>query len=158
MENLFFTKNFYIFALNKTDTMRPRTSEEIKALLLKTKQRKESERQQKCLEKQKQYQLLCKQADKLLKEALQEEKKRQMDNIKALSKKVSQKPLKQPQIEFEMHIYHSNLIEREPNDRDLYLTREELMAAEERGEGEINWSKFDQLVNKVRKELESKRH
>jgi hypothetical protein len=68
-----------------------------------------------------------------------------------LAKKCSQKALNEatePQ-----KIYNSRYIERDANDRDIYLTRNELMAAEERGEGKINWSKFDQLVDKVRKQL-----
>lgn len=35
----------------------------------------------------------------------------------------------------------------------LYETREEIMEAEERGEGRINWPFFDCLVDKVKKEL-----
>jgi hypothetical protein len=37
----------------------------------------------------------------------------------------------------------------------LYLTREELQAAEARGEGAINWSKFDELIAKNREEMAS---
>lgn len=149
MENLEFTKNLYIFALSKTDTMRPRTSEEIKALLQQTKERKQREAQERRKQKQEEYKRLAKLADKLL----QEDKERQMDNIKALAKKASQKPLKQPQIEFELHIYNSNLIEREPNDRDLYQTRAELQQWEEENWKCINWSKFDQVVNDTKKML-----
>ena len=36
---------------------------------------------------------------------------------------------------------------------DIYETREELMEAEKRGEGKLNWEFFDKLVKKVRKEL-----
>ena len=36
---------------------------------------------------------------------------------------------------------------------NLYETREELMEAEKRGEGKLNWEFFDKLVNEVRKEL-----
>ena len=149
MENLEFTKNLYIFALSKTDTMRPRTPEEIKALLQQTKERKQREAQERRKQKQEEYKRLSKLADKLLRE----EKERRMDNIKALAKKASQKPLKQPQIEFEMHIYNSNLIEREPNDRDLYQTREELQAWEEENWQCINWSKWDEIVNNIRNKL-----
>jgi hypothetical protein len=149
MENLFFTKKIYIFAHRKDDTMRPRTSEEIKALLQQTKERKLREAQERRKQKQEEYKRISKLADNLL----QEDKKRQMDNIKALAKKASQKPLKQPQIEFEMHIYNSNLIEREPNDRDLYTTREELQEWEENNWKCINWELWDKLVQKARQEL-----
>ena len=33
---------------------------------------------------------------------------------------------------------------------DIYETREELMEAEKRGEGKINWEYFDSAVNRVR--------
>ena len=36
---------------------------------------------------------------------------------------------------------------------NLYETREELMEAENRGEGKLNWEFFDKLVKEVRKEL-----
>ena len=36
---------------------------------------------------------------------------------------------------------------------DIYETREELMEAEKRGEGKLNWEFFNKLVNEVRKEL-----
>ena len=36
---------------------------------------------------------------------------------------------------------------------DIYETREELMEAEKRGEGKLNWELFDKLVKEVRKEL-----
>lgn len=78
-----------------------------------------------------------------------------MEQLQALAKKTPQKALKQPQIEFELHIYNSNLIEREPNDRDLYQTREELQEAEERFEGKINWDKWDKLVSKTKKNIKN---
>ena len=36
---------------------------------------------------------------------------------------------------------------------NLYETREELMEAEKRGEGKLNWEFFDKLVKEVSKEL-----
>ena len=36
---------------------------------------------------------------------------------------------------------------------DIYETREELMEAEKRGEGKLNWEFFNTLVKEVRKEL-----
>ena len=36
---------------------------------------------------------------------------------------------------------------------NLYETREELMEAEKRGEGKLNWELFNKLVKEVRKEL-----
>ena len=40
-------------------------------------------------------------------------------------------------------------------ERSLYTTREELQAAEERGEGKLNWSKFDELIAKNREPIEN---
>ena len=36
---------------------------------------------------------------------------------------------------------------------DIYETRDELMEAEKRGEGKLNWEFFNKLVKEVRKEL-----
>ena len=66
--------------------------------------------------------------------------------------KTSQKPLKQ-EIRY-ITVYNSNFIEREPNDRDLYLTREELMEAEDRGEGKLNWSLLDKLIEETKQLLQ----
>ena len=41
------------------------------------------------------------------------------------------------------------------SDKDLYLTREELQEAEKRGEGKINWDKFDELIAKNREYMEA---
>jgi len=128
-----------------------RTSEQLKAMFNQSRQRKEKERQQQRLEKQQQYKALCKQADILLKEALQDEKRKRMEQLQALIKKTPQKPLKCTVTEF--YISHNRFIEKDNDGLHYYQTREELMAAEERGEGKINWTKFDQLVDKVRKEL-----
>ena len=47
-------------------------------------------------------------------------------------------------------IYNSNQFERDLGEDDLYLTREELMEAEERGEGSINWDFWDYLTEQTR--------
>lgn len=41
-------------------------------------------------------------------------------------------------------------IEKQPSEEDLYLTRQELQEAEQRGEGKINWSLWDELVEKTK--------
>ena len=70
---------------------------------------------------------------------------------KALAKKHKQQTPTQPQSPLKrfisITIYQSNLIERETAEEDLYQTREELMEAEDRGEGAINWELWDKLVN-----------
>lgn len=74
---------------------------------------------------------------------------------KALAKKHKQQTPTQPQSPFKcslsITIYGSNFIERFTDEEDLYQTREELMEAEDRFEGEINWELWDKLINKYRK-------
>lgn len=53
-------------------------------------------------------------------------------------------------------IYNSKYVERFIGEDDLYTTREELMEAEQRGEGKIKWDKWDSLVNKTKKDLKKK--
>ena len=58
---------------------------------------------------------------------------------------------------FSIRIYGNPLIEDEPQERDLYLTRSELEWAEENDPnetGRINWIKFNELVNRVRDEIQ----
>lgn len=45
------------------------------------------------------------------------------------------------------YTYGTSTIERNTSEDDLYQTREELMEAEERGEGKLNWEVFDRLVS-----------
>lgn len=54
-------------------------------------------------------------------------------------------------------IYHSNQFERDLSEEDLYTTREELMEAEERGEGSINWDAFDKLIQETREMLNERK-
>lgn len=84
--------------------------------------------------------------------AQQDVKKALADKLSTKDEKTSQKPLKQ-EIRY-ITVYNSNLIEREPNDRDLYLTRDELMAAEDRGEGKLNWSLLDKLIEETKQLLQ----
>lgn len=111
-------------------------------------QREKEEKKQNRIQK---YKELSKKADELIKEALQEEKRKKMDYLSTLAPKTPQRALKQPKTEF--NIYHSNLIEREPNDRDLFLTREELQQWEKDNWQCINWFKWNELVAKTKKQL-----
>lgn len=52
-------------------------------------------------------------------------------------------------------IYDNRYIERFPSDEDLYNSREEIMEAEKRNEGKINWDKFNQLVEKTKIEIKN---
>ena len=64
-----------------------RTPEQLKQLFQQTKEKKEKELQLKREEKKRQYQLLCKQADQLLKEAQERAKKEKMEQLSTLTKK-----------------------------------------------------------------------
>lgn len=120
----------------------------LRRLFQQTKDRKAKERQQKKIQRQKEYYQLCKQADQLLKEDRERQKKELMDKLTTLSPKRSQNVRKCSLSISKYSIYHSNLIERETPTDDLYTTREELMEAERRGEGAINWTLWNELVNK----------
>lgn len=52
-------------------------------------------------------------------------------------------------------IYNNKYVERFPSNEDLYNTREEIMEAEKRYEGKINWDKFNQLVEKTKIEIKN---
>ena len=66
--------------------------------------------------------------------------------------KTPQKTQEQPQIEFSrtITIYNTRYVERFVGEDDLYQTREEL---EEAMPHNINWTLWDKLVNKTRKDL-----
>lgn len=132
-----------------------RTSTQLKQLFNETRARREKklqeERQKRLQQRQETYKQLCKRADELIKQAQEEEKRKKMEYLSTLAPKRSQKPLKQ-EIRY-ITVYNSNLIEREPNDRDLYLTRDELMEAEDRGEGLINWSAWQRLIEETKQLL-----
>ena len=85
---------------------------------------------------------------------------------KALAKQQSKKQEKTPQKAQEQQIeafsrtitiYNTKYIERFVGEDDLYVTREQLKEAEERGEGKVNWDRFNELVNKTRKDLNKKK-
>ena len=78
--------------------------------------------------------------------ALQQSKKQE---------KTPQKDWKQPQIELSrtIRIYNSRYIERFIGEDDLYTSREEL---EEAMPHNINWTLWDSLVDKTKKDLKKK--
>lgn len=153
--NFFHQFVIFIYKRNKKMT-KIRTSTQLKQLFNETRARREKklqeERQKRLQQRQETYKQLCKRADELIKQAQEEEKRKKMEYLSTLMPKRSQKPLKQ-EIRY-ITVYNSNLIEREPNDRDLYLTREELMEAEDRGEGLINWSAWQRLIEETKQLLQ----
>ena len=94
------------------------------------------------------------------KKRLQEQKykKAQESTRKALAKqqstkekKTPQKDWKHPQITF--RVYNIKYVERFADEDDLYTSREEL---EEAMPHNINWTLWDELVNKTKKDLKKK--
>lgn len=132
-----------------------RTSTQLNQLFNETRARREKklqeERQKRLQQRQETYKQLCKRADELIKQAQEEEKKKKMEYLSTLAPKRSQKLLKQ-EIRY-ITVYNSNLIEREPNDRDLYLTRDELMEWEKENYKCINWDAFDEIVEQTKQML-----
>ena len=125
-----------------------RTQEQLKAMFQQSRARKQKERQQHKQERQQQYRDLCKEADRLLKEALQDEKRKRMEQLQALVKKTPQKPLKCTVTEF--YISNNRYIDKDNDWIHYYQTREELKQAEERGEGKINWTVWDRLITEFK--------
>ncbi len=98
------------------------------------------------------------------KKRLQALKMKRVDKLQAEREKSAQKAQKQAIIQITIQtlrtpipIYHSNQFERDSAEEDLYLTREELMQAEERGEGAINWSFWNYLTEKTRNMLNERK-
>lgn len=130
-----------------------RTSEDLEKLFKENRERREKKLQVERDKKKKQRQEEYKQLSKLADELLRRDKEKKMEELQALAKKCSQKasneatePLK---------VYKSKMVEREPNDRDLYQTREDLQRWEEKHWKCINWDKWDELVKKAREENNS---
>lgn len=130
---------------------RLRTPEQLKQLFQQTKERKEKELQLKSDEKKKQYQELCKQADQLLKEALQDEKKKKAEQLSTLTKKTPQRERKMPYINF-----FSQYIETDSFAYAIQnINRRKLKQMESTGEyGKINWKKWDEVVERTKHDIQ----
>ena len=125
-----------------------RTKKKLKKLFQASRERIQKKKEQLKQEKYKLNLQIQKAERAQLKSLLQQEKLKKMEQLQALIKKTPQTPLNeaiQPS-----KIYNANLIEREPSDKDLYQTREELQAWEEKHWKCINWQKWDELVKNFR--------
>ena len=109
-----------------------RTKEQIQLFLNKTKQQKLKEKQRQKLK----YKKAQEATKKLLKGK----------SIKK-AKQPSEKPLKYT---YSLTIYQSPLIERFPDEEDLYKTREEI---DNDDSGSINWEVLDKIIERLRKNL-----
>lgn len=114
-----------------------RTEESLKQLFAESRERNEKKKRL----QEKKY----KNAQEAVKKALAKQQSKKQE-------KTPQNDWKQPQIEFSrtIHIYNVKYIERFADDEDLYQTREEL---EEAMPHNINWDKWDELVNKTKNDL-----
>ena len=101
------------------------------------------------LKRKQKEQLKYKKAQEAVKKAL-------ADKLSTKDKKLAQKAQEQPQIEFSrtITIYNTRYVERFIGEDDLYMTREQL---EEAMPHNINWTLWDELVNKTRKDLKKKK-
>ena len=86
-------------------------------------------------------------SDKLRKETMAELNKPKKINLVKLDAPITAKEWKHYVVDNASSIISRILV------GDIYETREELMEAEKRGEGKLNWEFFDKLVKEVRKEL-----
>lgn len=114
---------------------RLRTSEELKILF----QERKAIKQRQAAKQREAY-----------KKASQAVKKQLQEKYKAKVEKPQPEQNKPSNFNFSISIYKSSTIERVSADEDLYQTREEL---DQDGSGEINWNKWNELVNKLRKEF-----
>lgn len=103
---------------------------------------KEEEKKQHKLNKQKEIETYRK-AQESIKKALAKQQSKQQ-------KIEQQRALKWLKTERTISIYHSRYIERFADEDDLYTSREEL---EQAIPNNINWTLWDELVNKTRKEI-----
>ena len=121
-----------------------RTGESLKKLFEASRLRNEKRKR---LQEQK-----YKKAQEAVKKALAKQQSKKQE-------KLAQNGWKQPQIEFSrtITIYNTRYVERFVGEDDLDVTREQLKEAEARGEGKIHWDRFDELVNKTKKDLKKRK-
>lgn len=122
-----------------------KTKESLQRMFEESRERQKRLKQQKKKQSLQRLKKIYYHQDQILKKSLQEEKNKVMDNLQALLKKRSQNVRKLAPIEYEEYQDKHQLWET--NESDLYHTREELMEAEKRGEGAINWDVWDKLIN-----------
>lgn len=90
------------------------------------------------------------------KEAIQRKKNKELNIIKQQQQKADRRLEKRIyEAQRTVIIYHTRYVTRGFDDSELYNTREELKEAEERCEGRINWTKFNQLVEQTKKMIKN---
>lgn len=135
-----------------------RTYEQVNAYLDAFKQKKIQEREAEQLKKRQETKNRLREVYKAQRKALQEEKRKRAEELIEKLKIPQQKPLEQEPEETMnkfarwMRIKPKNNV-GDFNEDTLYLTREELIEAEKRGEGSIRWDVFDRLVEEFHKQM-----
>ena len=100
------------------------------------------ERERKKREKEK-----LRKAKKLMKQTLEKINKLEEDKKRKKQDEIERRKL----FSFTLfHIYSNRFVERDSDEDDLYNTRQELMEAEKRGEGAINWDVWQRVVNEYK--------
>ena len=127
------------------------TQDQLKERFKLSRERKEKEKREKQQQKQLQYKELCHKADELLKKAQEEEKIKKIEQLQALAPKKPQKPSNEATEP--LKIYHSNLVERDSNDRDLFTTREQLQQWEKENYQVIDWDAWDKSVTETKHDI-----
>ncbi len=113
----------------------------------KQEKKKEADRQRQAKKKEAERKRRKAESDKLRKETMAELNKPRKINLVKLDAPTATKEWKHYVVDNTSSIISSILI------GNIYETREELMEAEKRGEGKLNWEFFDKLVKEVKKEL-----
>lgn len=86
--------------------------------------------------------------------AVEHKKKHILDNTKEQEKKALKRQEKYVyRSQRTIIIYNSRYVDRFAADDEVYKTREELMEAERRGEGKIQWDVFDKLIEETKQQL-----
>ena len=135
-----------------------RTTDEINAYLEAFKQKKLKEKEAEQLKKRQETKKRLREVYTAQRKALQEEKRKRAEELIKKLKIHQQKTLEQEPEETMnkfarwMKIKPKNNV-GDFNEDTLYLTREELIEAEKRGEGKINWPVFDRMVEEFHKQM-----
>lgn len=127
-----------------------RTREQLQELFRESRERKLKEREKKNQDRLLKYRLLCKQADELLKKAQEEEKRRRMEQLKALTPKTPQRAFKEPT---STPFLGSAFIEETMFDHCSMCSREALKQWETDNWHCINWDVWDKVVQDTRRQL-----
>lgn len=148
-------KTFNYLLKNTLIPMTLRTKESLQRMFEERKriQQKKQNREERKKQKKQLLQAIYRHQDQILKKALQDERKKVMDNLSTLIKKTPQEPRKPSQIELEN--YQDRWMLWETNESDLY-TLDELKNIEElypNETGRIRWDVWNQVVSETKKNI-----